>query len=72
MDGDREPQPLIHSPDVFECCGVFSPDGNWLAYVSNETGQNQVYVTPYPEAQVKWLVSGEEGGGEPVWAPGRY
>jgi serine/threonine-protein kinase len=69
MDGDRKPQPLIHSPDVLECCGVFSPDGNWLAYVSDETGISQVYVTPYPEAQVKWLVSGEEGGDEPVWSP---
>ena len=69
MDGDREPQPLINSPDVFECCGVFSPDGKWLAYVSEEAGIHQVYVTPYPEAQVKWLVSGEEGGDEPAWSP---
>ena len=46
MEGDREPQPILNSPDAAECCGVFSPDGKWLAYVSNETGQNQVYVTP--------------------------
>jgi Tol biopolymer transport system component len=52
-----------------ECCSKFSPDGNWIAYVSNELGSNQVYVSPYPKADVKWLVSGEEGGGQPVWSP---
>ncbi len=48
---------------------MFSPDGQWLAYVSNETGQSHVYVRPYPEPDVKFLVSGEEGGSEPVWSP---
>ncbi len=40
-----------------------------LAYVSDEAGQPHVYVSPYPEANVKWLVSGQEGGGAPVWSP---
>jgi Tol biopolymer transport system component len=68
MEGDRKPQTLISSPNM-ECCSKFSPDGNWIAYVSNELGSDQVYVSPYPKADVKWLVSGEEGGGEPVWSP---
>jgi len=68
MGGDREPQISITSPNN-DCCAVFSPDGKWLAYVSSEKGQRQVYVSPYPEPDVKWLVSGEEGGGEPVWSP---
>ena len=68
MDGDREPQPLIASPNS-ECCSQFSPDGTWITYVSNELGPNQVYVSPYPEPNVKWLVSGEEGGEQPVWSP---
>ncbi len=68
MEGDREPQPFITSPYV-ECCSKFSPDGRWLAYVSDELGLNHVYVSPYPNPDVKWLVSGEEGGTEPVWSP---
>ena len=68
IEGDGKPQLLISSPSV-DCCAVFSPDGEWLAYVSNEAGQPHVYVSPYPEPTVKWLVSGQEGGGAPVWSP---
>jgi len=68
MEGDSEPQLFITSPNV-ECCSKFSPDGNWIAYVSDELGSDQVYVSPYPNPDVKWLVSEEEGGGQPVWSP---
>ena len=68
MEGDLELQPFIASTN-FECCARFSPDGRWIAYVSNETGVNQVYVSPVQEPHVKWLVSGEEGGEGPVWDP---
>ena len=68
IEGDGKPQLLISSP-ARDCCARFSPDGQWLAYVSGETGRNHVYVRPYPESSGKWLVSGEEGGGEPLWSP---
>ncbi len=68
MEGDREPQLLISSRSN-DCCARFSPDGQWLAYVSDETGQPHVYVSPYPEPNVKYLVSGQEGGGAPIWSP---
>ena len=45
---------------------AFSPDGNFLAYVSNETGQNEVYVQRFPSASGKWRVS-VNGGGAPRW-----
>ena len=68
MEGDREPQPYIISPN-FENYPKFSPDGKWLAYVSDELGPRGVYVSPYPKADVKYLVSEEEGGVEAVWSP---
>ena len=68
MEGEAKPQPFIVSP-TGEHSAVFSPDGRWMAYVANETGRPQVYVSPYPVPDVKWLVSGEDGGGEPLWSP---
>lgn len=46
--------------------GMISPDGKWLAYASNESGEWQVYVTTFPGAQGKWQVS-PGGGTEPRW-----
>jgi serine/threonine protein kinase len=50
-----------------EVAPVFSPDGRFIAYVSDETGQNEVYVQPYPGLGGKRLVS-TNGGSEPVWS----
>jgi eukaryotic-like serine/threonine-protein kinase len=44
----------------------FSPDGKYVAYTTNETGDWEVYVSPFPEATSKWLVS-RSGGEEPRW-----
>jgi Tol biopolymer transport system component len=44
-----------------------SPDGRWLAYSSNESGQFEVYVTDFPAAQMKKPVS-TDGGWAPVWS----
>ncbi len=45
-----------------------SPDGRWLAYASNESGQNQIYVRPFPNVNAgRWQVS-TSGGTRPVWA----
>ena len=45
----------------------FSPDGRWLAYVSNESGREQVYVQPAAGPGTKWTIS-TAGGTEPVWS----
>jgi hypothetical protein len=45
-----------------------SPDGRWLAYVSNESGRHEVYVQAYPGASEKMTVS-TDGGFEPLWSP---
>jgi Tol biopolymer transport system component len=49
-----------------EGAAQFSPDGRWLAYVSDESGRPETYVQPYPGPGGKWLIS-TEGGTEPIW-----
>ncbi len=43
-----------------------SPDGHWVAYVSDESGQNELYLTSLPEGKGKWKVS-PNGGAYPAW-----
>jgi hypothetical protein len=47
---------------------MFSPNGRWIAYVSDESGQSEVYVRPFPSSEGKWQVS-SGGGHYPVWNP---
>jgi hypothetical protein len=61
--------PLAAS-DFVEADPSFSPDGRWLAYSSNESGQLAVYVRPFPEPGGKFLVS-VEGGANPEWSRSR-
>jgi serine/threonine-protein kinase len=44
----------------------FSPDGRWLAYVSEESGRTEIYVRPFPGGEKRWQVS-TEGGGTARW-----
>jgi len=46
---------------------AISPDGRWLAYTSDETGRNEVYVSPFPDPTGKYRVS-NAGGRLPVWS----
>ena len=52
--------------DASETNGQISPEGKWVAYASNETGEWEVYVTTFPNAAGKWQVS-RDGGTEPRW-----
>ena len=45
-----------------------SPDGRWLAYVSNRTGSSEVFVRPFPDAGASLQQVSANGGTEPVWA----
>ncbi len=64
---DSVPVPLV-ATEFSETSPAVSPDGRWLAYASNESGQYEVYVRPFPNTNDgKWLVS-TNGGQEPVWA----
>jgi len=57
--------PILNSP-AQEFSASFSPDGRWLAYVSNESGRPAVYVRSYPGPGGQWMIAPE--GSDPVWS----
>ena len=59
------PQPVVQSR-FGEGSAKFSPDGRWIAYSSNESGDEEVYVQPFPGPGPKLQIS-NEGGTDPVW-----
>jgi hypothetical protein len=65
FSGDRKPVPFLKTP-FNEYDGQFSPDGRWVAYVSDESGKDEVYVTPFPVPNGKWQIS-TAGGTFPKW-----
>ncbi len=69
MEGDLEPRPLIISSEFAARSAAISPDGQWLAYGSNESGREEIFVQPFPDVDGgKWQVS-TAGGREPRWGP---
>lgn len=60
------PVRFLSSPSN-EQAPVFSPDGHYIAYVSDDSGQREVYVRPYPAGDQKWSIS-TNGGTEPIWS----
>ena len=68
LEGDRLAQPILADPNFREMGPMFSPDGRWLAFVSDETGRDEVYVQPYPGPGRRRLIS-SAGGREPLWSP---
>jgi len=61
-----EPKPFLNSAFTESEAG-FSPDGRWLAYMSNESGGYEVYVRPFPGPGGKWQIS-TGGGSVPEWS----
>ena len=57
----------VRNPSFSERSAKFSPDGRFVAYVSDESGRNEVYVRPFPGGDGKWQVSGN-GGAQPRWS----
>ena len=76
MSGDRTPSVFLKT-QFREVWGAFSPDGQWVAFVSNESGQPEVYVRRFVPpgtlgtegaTETKWPVS-TSGGAYPLWRP---
>ncbi len=57
---------LLQTP-FDEHTGMLSPDDRWLAYVSNESGREEIYMRPFPGPGGKVQIS-TEGGAEPQWS----
>ena len=70
--GGDPAQPKLGKPELFlgtpfgEAFPAFSPDGRWLAYVSNESGTFEIYVRPFPGPGGRWQIS-SGGGYAPQW-----
>ena len=64
-EGDRTVS-AVHMTPLNERSPTFSPNGKWMAYVSNGTGRDEVYVQRFPEGE-HWSIS-SNGGTEPVWS----
>jgi serine/threonine protein kinase/Tol biopolymer transport system component len=66
LAGDRKAFPFLQT-EFSESDGKLSPDERWLAYDSNETGTQEVYVQTFPGKESKWQISAA-GGTRPVWS----
>ena len=65
---DSEVILLIATPEFAEQDPAFSPDGLWLAYTSDRTGRNEVYVSPFPNVESSRVAVSTNGGSSALWA----
>jgi dipeptidyl aminopeptidase/acylaminoacyl peptidase len=65
LTGDRRPVPFAREPFT-EAGGVVSPDGRWIAYLSDETGSRHVYVRSFPSGDRKHVISTSVAV-QPIW-----
>jgi Tol biopolymer transport system component len=68
LTGDRTPRPFLGTP-ADEHTARLSSDGRWLAYTSDESGRDEIYVRSFPAPGPALQVS-DSGGRVPRWAPG--
>jgi Tol biopolymer transport system component len=67
LDASGKPWMVRASQTVENWQSEFSPDGKWLAYVSNESGRDEVYVRPYPGLAPRTQIT-KDGGTQPAWS----
>jgi serine/threonine protein kinase/Tol biopolymer transport system component len=68
MEGDHAQKTLLQQASV-ERSPKISPNDRWMAYTSNESGREEIYVRPFPEVDKgRWQIS-TAGGGGPLWSP---
>ena len=67
LDSDNRVEPF-HVTGFREHQPVFSPDGDWIAFTSNRSGREDIYLKRYPAAGVPISIT-TEGGTRPLWSP---
>jgi len=73
LQGERKPAPFLRT-EFNESSGQFSPDGHWIAYTSDESGSDEIYVREFSSGSAqgsgnaagRWLIS-KRGGTDPRW-----
>jgi len=65
LEGDRTPSPVVET-EFNEGLAQFSPDGHWIAYQSDRTGRNEIFLRPFPGAGADIRVS-VDGGAQVRW-----
>ena len=63
---EGDPQLFLNTP-AQDRAPAFSPDGRWLAFVSDKSGVDEIYIRPYPGPGQEFTIS-TGGGKEPVWS----
>jgi Tol biopolymer transport system component len=63
---EKKVRPLLSDPSASVDSGMLSPDGRWLAYVSDESGNKEIFVRAFPSLDRKWQLS-TSGGTAPHW-----
>jgi serine/threonine protein kinase len=69
VNGDAKPVAAVQPPSAQSNLSAYriSPDGHWVAYASDESGQQDIYITTFPEGKGKWRVSANSGA-YPAWS----
>jgi eukaryotic-like serine/threonine-protein kinase len=68
LDGKRESRPYLANPAYTETRGVFSPNGRWVVYQSNESGRFEIYVRPFPDPSGGQSKVSTDGGSFARWS----
>jgi serine/threonine-protein kinase len=69
LEGELTRKALLNDEEYIEVQPQISPDGCWIAFASNETGQQEVFIRPFLEVEKGQWQASTSGGHSPLWSP---